>query len=235
MTGADGRKSIRRVTTVPLSRPNMNRFIGYALLILFGSWVSLSTVIWIYWHCRHEPYDGFFWRLQHTVVAFGFLFGVFFLLWPGFESSLFWIPLSWTVQSGMDALGEPEWTSLRRDLGGFLAFIASLGLFSLLDVTAKLRRENNELREQVNSAVGSGSGAFAMPTQPKRSQGNSKGYPPLPSPEELARQELKNPAIKLHALRIWSQSASDQQKMSGPSETELIEILRGTSHLKRRG
>ena len=219
----------------------MERLIGYVLSILFGSWISLSTMIWIYWHCQREPYDGpepydgFFWRLQHMVVAFGFLFGVTFLLWPGFESSLSWIPSSWTVQSGMDALGEAERTSLRRDLGGFLAFIASLGLFSLLDVTAKLRRENNELREQVHEAEGSGPGAFAVATRPKRSQGNSKGYPPLPSPEERARRELANPAVRKHALQIWSETASDQQKMSGPSETELIEILKGTSHLKHLG
>ncbi len=130
----------------------MDSLIGCVFLVLFGGWITFSTAIWIYWHCRREPYDGFFWRLRHTTVAFGFLFGVFFLLYPGFKSCLFFIPSSWSNQTGIDTFGEPEHTSLRSDLGGFLAFIASLGLFSLLDVTAKLRRENNELRQQLHQS-----------------------------------------------------------------------------------
>jgi len=125
----------------------MNAALGFVLLFLFYGWLCLSVVIWIYWHCRQRPYDGFLWLSRHTAIALGFLLGIFLLLWPGFEAALFFIPSSWTVRTG-----EAEHTSLRNYWGGFLAFISTGGLFSLLDTTAKLRRENNDLRKGAGHA-----------------------------------------------------------------------------------
>lgn len=75
-----------------------------------------------------------------------------------------------------------------------------------------------------------------MATQPKKSQKPYKGYPPpLPPEDERVRQLLKRDKVVARAaLKLWSESVDDKRKTDGPSETELIAVVKANFSAKIR-
>jgi hypothetical protein len=88
---------------------------------------------------------------------------------------------------------------------------------------------DGNIRPQIHGRVSS------MTPSSEKSQQNPKGYPPLLPEDDRIRQRLKEDRILAkQAVKLWSESVDDQRKMQGPSETELIAVVKANFSTRLR-
>lgn len=115
------------------------------LEVVFGAWISISSMMWIYWTFKPHKRPSQSEVSGSYLVFVGALLGYALFFSGGFYAALFFIPHSWGRHNH-----DGEFVHAREDYSDLLGVVASFVLICLLDRIEKLVDENQYMKSKLD-------------------------------------------------------------------------------------